>query len=116
MIIYFLSFLLKSYLHAIPLPEKEREEVCRRISSLTQQMQGSETEEELKRQVEDLKAEVAFLKFWSPTHRHLSGRSHGPGFTDVALVAVADGPDGGPSMPVLAPRAILVSVAFCSVN
>ncbi|XP_030545149.1 BTB/POZ domain-containing protein At4g08455-like [Rhodamnia argentea] len=73
--------------------------------------EASETEEELKREIEDLKAKVNFLRFWSPTdHRHdLSGRSHGPGFTDVVLVAAEDGLFGGPSMPVPAHKAILAN-------
>lgn len=76
--------------------------------------EASETEEELKREIDDLKAKVAFLRFWPPTDHHhdLSGRSHGTGFTDVVLVAVEDGPCGGPSMPVPAHKAILVSIAF----
>ncbi|XP_030545185.1 BTB/POZ domain-containing protein At4g08455-like [Rhodamnia argentea] len=79
---------------------------CKRCSE-----EVSETEEELKREVENLKAKVAFLSFWSPTgrHCHLSGCSHGPGFTDVVLVAAKDGPNGDPSMPVPAHRAILAS-------
>ncbi|KAL3737295.1 hypothetical protein ACJRO7_026120 [Eucalyptus globulus] len=66
--------------------------------------------QKLKRELENLKAEVAFLSFWSPTgrhHRHSSGGSHGPGFTDVVLVAAKDGPKGDPSSPVPAHRAIL---------
>ncbi|KAF8024881.1 hypothetical protein BT93_F1897 [Corymbia citriodora subsp. variegata] len=69
-----------------------------------------QTKEELKREIEDLKAEVAFLSFWYPTggrHHQLIGRSQGPGFTDVVLVAAEDGTDGDPSMPVPAHRAIL---------
>ncbi|KAF8024871.1 hypothetical protein BT93_F1892 [Corymbia citriodora subsp. variegata] len=69
--------------------------------------EASETEEELKREIEDLKAKVAFLSVWSPAF--FSGRPHGSGFTDVVLVAVEDGPDGGPSMPVSAHRNILAN-------
>ncbi|KAL3737291.1 hypothetical protein ACJRO7_026116 [Eucalyptus globulus] len=75
----------------------------------------SETEEELKREIKDLKAKVDFLSFWSPTdhdhdHDHdSSGRSHGSGFNDIVLVATEDGPDGGPSVPVPAHRAVLAN-------
>ncbi|KAF8024880.1 hypothetical protein BT93_F1896 [Corymbia citriodora subsp. variegata] len=73
--------------------------------------EASETVEELKREIEDLKAEVAFLRSRSPTdHQHqLSGRSHGPRFTDVVLVAAVDGCEGGPSMTVPVHSAILAS-------
>ncbi|XP_018728723.2 BTB/POZ domain-containing protein At4g08455 isoform X1 [Eucalyptus grandis] len=71
---------------------------------------AKQTKEKLKREIENLKAEVAFLSFWSPAdrhHHHLSGGSYGPGFTDVVLVAAKDGPTGDPSTPVPAHRAIL---------
>ncbi|KAL3737292.1 hypothetical protein ACJRO7_026117 [Eucalyptus globulus] len=68
--------------------------------------QTKETKEELKGEIEDLKAKVAFL---SINHLHLSGRPHGPGSTDVVLVAAGDSPNGGPSKPVPAHRAILIS-------
>ncbi|KAI6689458.1 hypothetical protein NL676_026286 [Syzygium grande] len=74
--------------------------------------EASETEEELKREIRDLEAKVAFLKLCSPTdhhHQQLGGRSDGSGFTDIVLVAAEDGPDGGPSMPVPAHRAILAN-------
>ncbi|KAK3428227.1 hypothetical protein EUGRSUZ_E00983 [Eucalyptus grandis] len=79
--------------------------------------EASETEEELKREIKDLKAKIRFLSFWSPTdhdhdhdhHHHSSGRSHGSGFTDIVLVAAEDGPDGGPSVPVPAHRAVLAN-------
>ncbi|KAF7847796.1 hypothetical protein BT93_L2567 [Corymbia citriodora subsp. variegata] len=73
--------------------------------------EAKQTKEELKHQIEDLKAKVAFLSFWSPTGNHprLSSCPHDPGFTDVVLVAAEDGPSGGPSMPVPAHRAILAS-------
>ncbi|EEF42082.1 BTB/POZ domain-containing protein At4g08455 [Ricinus communis] len=71
--------------------------------------EASETEEELKREIEDLKAKVAFLRFWSPLDHHHSNRSTGPCFTDVVLIASSDdGPTGSP-VPVPAHKAVLVS-------
>lgn len=72
---------------------------CERCSE-----EASETKEELKREIEILKAKVAFLTLWSPNGHH----DHGPGFADVVLVA-DDGTNGEPSMPVLAHRTILAS-------
>ncbi|XP_011009003.1 PREDICTED: BTB/POZ domain-containing protein At4g08455-like [Populus euphratica] len=74
--------------------------------------EASETEEELKREIDDLKAKVAFLRFWSPLDHHITHRSSaGPCFTDVVLVASSD--DGltgtAPSVPVPAHKAVLVS-------
>ncbi|KAH7529534.1 hypothetical protein ACOSP7_009745 [Xanthoceras sorbifolium] len=67
--------------------------------------EASETEEELKREIEDLKAKVAFLRFWSPLDQ--LSRSHGgPCYTDVVLVASSQ---DGPAVPVPAHKAILVS-------
>ncbi|KAJ7959186.1 BTB/POZ domain-containing protein [Quillaja saponaria] len=63
------------------------------------------TQEELKREIEYLKAKVAFLRFWSPLDHQ--NRSSGPCFTDIVLVASDDG--GGPSVPVPAHKAFLVS-------
>lgn len=63
--------------------------------------EASETEEELKRQIEDLKAKVSFLRFQSTT----------PCFTDVVLVA-ADDESGKPAInpvPVPAHKAVLAS-------
>jgi hypothetical protein len=70
--------------------------------------EANETEEELKREIEDLKAKVAFLRFWSPLDHH-NHRSCGPCFTDVILVASSDEPPAGPPVPVPAHKAILVS-------
>ncbi|XP_021896528.1 BTB/POZ domain-containing protein At4g08455 [Carica papaya] len=67
--------------------------------------EASENEEELKREIEDLKAKVAFLRFWSPLD-HSYGRFTCPSFTDVVLIAADDGPDG---TPVPAHKALLVS-------
>lgn len=69
--------------------------------------EASETVEELEREIEHLKSKVASLRSWSTTdrHHHLSG----PGSADVVLVAAEDG-NGGPSMPVPAGRAVLVSI------
>ncbi|KAJ6306923.1 hypothetical protein OIU78_022100 [Salix suchowensis] len=70
--------------------------------------EASETEEELKREIDDLKAKVAFLRFWSPLDHRSSA---GPCFTDVVLVASSD--DGLPgtasSVPVPAHKAVLAS-------
>lgn len=76
--------------------------------------EASETEEELKREIEDLKAKVAFLRFWSPLdhhhHHHHSSRSHcGPCYTDVVLVAASESGPAGPAVPVPAHKAVLVS-------
>ena len=95
-----------------------KEEYARRDAGTCKECyeEASEIEEELKREIEELKARVAFLTISSPTdHRrhHFGGRSRGSGFTDIVLVAAEDGPDGGPSMPVLAHRAIMVSIVFC---
>ncbi|KAL4308291.1 hypothetical protein GQ457_01G028290 [Hibiscus cannabinus] len=70
--------------------------------------EASETEEELKREIEDLKAKVAFLRFWSPLdHAHRgSPTSPGPVFPDVVLVA---SDDGLPPVPVPAHKAVLVN-------
>lgn len=70
--------------------------------------EANETEEELKRQIEDLKAKVAFLKFWSPIDHHHS-RPNGPCFTDVVLVASSDENSSGFAVPVPAHKAVLVS-------
>ncbi|KAJ6405390.1 hypothetical protein OIU84_013361 [Salix udensis] len=74
--------------------------------------EASDTEEELKREIEDLKAKVAFLRFWSPLDHHITHRSSaGPCFTDVVLIASSsDGFIGtGPSVPVPAHKAVLAS-------
>ncbi|XP_044474832.1 BTB/POZ domain-containing protein At4g08455-like [Mangifera indica] len=70
--------------------------------------EASETEEELKREIDDLKAKVAFLRFWSPLDHH--ARSHnGPCYTDVVLVATTEDGSSGLSVPVPAHKAVLVS-------
>lgn len=71
--------------------------------------EASETEEELKREIEDLKAKVAFLRFWSQLDHHHSNRSFGPCFTDVVLVASSDTGSTGSPVPVPANKAVLVS-------
>ncbi|KAK9271049.1 hypothetical protein L1049_026638 [Liquidambar formosana] len=72
--------------------------------------EASETEEELKREIEELKAKVAFLRFWSPLDHQHSRSSPSHSFTDVVLVASDDG-FGGPVAPVPVPahKAVLVS-------
>ncbi|XWS15186.1 hypothetical protein CRYUN_Cryun35bG0072700 [Craigia yunnanensis] len=72
--------------------------------------EASETEEELKREIEDLKAKVAFLRFWSPLdHTHRVSTSPGLFFPDVVLVASDDGSLGLPPVPVPAHKAVLVN-------
>lgn len=78
--------------------------------------EASETEEELKREIEDLKAKVNFLRFWSPSqHLHQQQRTT-PFFSDIVLVASHD--ESGKStpypVPVPANRALLVSTHFDS--
>ncbi|XP_076897362.1 BTB/POZ domain-containing protein At4g08455-like [Bidens hawaiensis] len=72
--------------------------------------EASETEEELKREIEELKAKVNFLRFWAPLdpRPHDYNRSTTP---DVVLVAV-DADSGNPvanSAPVPANKAVLAS-------
>ncbi|XP_010269092.1 PREDICTED: BTB/POZ domain-containing protein At4g08455 [Nelumbo nucifera] len=64
--------------------------------------EASETEEELKREIEDLKAKVAFLRFLSPVDDQYSSC-----FTDVVLVASSDDDCG--EAAVRAHKAVLVS-------
>ncbi|GLT55848.1 hypothetical protein SLA2020_289350 [Shorea laevis] len=71
--------------------------------------EASETEEELKREIEDLKAKVAFLRFWSPLdYNHRSTTVPGLPYTDVVLLA-SDGPKDLPPIPIPAHKAVLVS-------
>ncbi|KAF5749074.1 BTB/POZ domain-containing protein [Tripterygium wilfordii] len=62
--------------------------------------EASETEEELKQEIDDLKAKVAFLRF--------DNHHHKPSFTDVVLVA---SDDSSTSVPVSVPahKAVLMS-------
>jgi speckle-type POZ protein len=76
--------------------------------------EASETEEELKREIEDLKAKVSFLRFWSPfdhSHHQLHHRSTVPCFSDVVLVASEDesGKPVANPVPVPAHKAVLAS-------
>ncbi|KAK4360403.1 hypothetical protein RND71_019355 [Anisodus tanguticus] len=77
--------------------------------------EASETEEELKREIEDLKAKVNFLRFWAPPHHGSStsgGRGGVPLFSDIVLVAAShddDDDDDDQSAPVPANRALLAS-------
>lgn len=69
--------------------------------------EANETEEELKREIDDLKAKVAFLNFCSgsPVDTHYpTTRSHPIPFSDVVLVASQDA-----SVPVPAHKAVLAS-------
>ncbi|GLT55850.1 hypothetical protein SLA2020_289370 [Shorea laevis] len=71
--------------------------------------EASETEEELKREIENLKAKVAFLRFWSPLdHSHRSTTVPDLPYTDVVLLA-SDGPKDLPPVPIPAHKAVLVS-------
>lgn len=74
--------------------------------------EANETEEELKREINDLKAKVAFLNFCSgsPVDTHYpTTRSHPIPFSDVVLVASQDA-----SVPVPAHKAVLVSTHFAN--
>ena len=75
--------------------------------------EANETEEELKREIEDLKAKVAFLKLLSPIDHHTW--SHGPSSTDVVLVAIEDS-SVGPAVPVPAHKAEKQKREFGRVN
>ncbi|GMH00920.1 hypothetical protein Nepgr_002759 [Nepenthes gracilis] len=61
--------------------------------------EASETEEELKREIEDLKAKIAFLRFWSPLEHHNFLQLGSPSFTDVVLVASDEHPANPVSFP-----------------
>ncbi|KAL1214699.1 BTB/POZ domain-containing protein [Cardamine amara subsp. amara] len=80
-----------------------REEYLRRDAGTCKEcyVEAGETEEELKREIEDLKAKVIFLRFPSCLD-HGSSRS----FTDVVLIASQDAA-GAPPIP--AHKAVLVS-------
>lgn len=81
--------------------------------------EASETEEELKREIEDLKAKVAFLRFWSPLDHHHNGRQqflNGPCYTDVVLVAASEIGPSGPAVPVPAHKAVLVRILVIVFN
>lgn len=68
--------------------------------------EASETEEELKREIEDLKAKVAFLRLASPADPHqLSSSDAASATADVVLHAS----DAGARPPVPAHRAVLMS-------
>ncbi|THG16858.1 hypothetical protein TEA_020592 [Camellia sinensis var. sinensis] len=73
--------------------------------------EASETEEELKREIEDLKSKVSFLRFWTPFD-HYHHRST-PCFSDIVLVA-SDDDSGKPAsnpVPVSAHKAVLAFTA-----
>ncbi|PSS19459.1 BTB/POZ domain-containing protein [Actinidia chinensis var. chinensis] len=74
--------------------------------------EASETEDELKREIDDLKSKVAFLRLWSPLeHHHHHHQRSTACFTDVVLVAAADetGKPAANPVPVPAHRAVLAS-------
>lgn len=68
--------------------------------------EASETEEELKREIEELKAKVAFLRISSPIEQ-----SNRRPCSDVVLVASNDDSDA-PAVPVPAHKYVLVSTHF----
>lgn len=68
--------------------------------------EASETEEELKREIEELKAKVAFLRCSSPLNH-----SHRRSFSDVILVASNDD-SAASAAPVPAHKSVLVSTHF----
>ncbi|XAR49601.1 hypothetical protein NMG60_11032854 [Bertholletia excelsa] len=74
--------------------------------------EAGETEEELKREIEDLKAKVNFLRFWNPLeHHHHYQQRLTPCFTDIVLLA-CDDEHGKPAVnhaPVSAHKAVLAS-------
>lgn len=70
-------------------------------------VEAGETEEELKREIEDLKAKVTFLRLSSSLDHGNSSSSRS--FTDVVLIASED---SATSPPVPAHKAVLV----CSLN
>lgn len=73
--------------------------------------EANETEEELKREIDDLKAKVAFLRFWSPPDSPLHApRFLPPSFSDVVLVASGDSSSSDHhAVPIPAHKAVLVS-------
>ncbi|XP_016444697.2 BTB/POZ domain-containing protein At4g08455 [Nicotiana tabacum] len=81
--------------------------------------EASETEEELKREIEDLKSKVNFLRFWAPPdplhhlhHQRSSSTNTVPFCSDVVLIASHDDENGKSTphpVPVPANRAVLAS-------
>ncbi|RWR90230.1 BTB/POZ domain-containing protein [Cinnamomum micranthum f. kanehirae] len=74
--------------------------------------EASETEEELKREIEDLKSKISFLKIWSPLepihHQNHRFSSSSSSFTDIVLEASDD--DCGTGAPsIRAHKAVLIS-------
>lgn len=73
--------------------------------------EASETEEELKREIEDLKSKVAFLRLISPldfNHQHQHQHQHSASSDIILLRAASDSP-GLPTVPAVpAHRAVLV--------
>ncbi|CAH9101734.1 unnamed protein product [Cuscuta europaea] len=100
-----------------------KEDYCAREAGTCRECyeEASETEEELKREIEELKAKVNFLRFWSPVdplhYINLSSPQRGPSpsstpcFTDVVLVASNVGSEKNATQPVPVPahRAVLAS-------
>ncbi|KAK9162471.1 hypothetical protein Syun_003373 [Stephania yunnanensis] len=72
-------------------------------------VEASETEEELKREIDDLKSKLKFLTTRSPVDPHNPNNSSSSLFTDVLLFASDEDycGDGAPSVP--AHKAVLVS-------
>ncbi|XXG60724.1 hypothetical protein AAC387_Pa04g2562 [Persea americana] len=74
--------------------------------------EASETEEELKREIEDLKSKISFLKIWSPLdpihHQNHRFSASSSCFTDIVLEASDD--DCGAGAPsIRAHKAVLIS-------
>ncbi|KAF6170524.1 hypothetical protein GIB67_031932 [Kingdonia uniflora] len=68
--------------------------------------EASETKEDLKREIEDLKSKIGFLRICSPIDCNNNGPSSSNGFTDVVLIASGE-EDGDAS--VHAHKAVLAS-------
>lgn len=100
-----------------------KEDFCAREAGTCRECyeEASETEGELKREIEELKTKVNFLRFWSPADPHhylnLSFPQRGPPpsstpcFSDIVLVAasVESGKSASQPVPVPAHRAVLAS-------
>ncbi|KAG6621542.1 hypothetical protein CIPAW_15G030200 [Carya illinoinensis] len=72
----------------------------------------NEMEEELKSEIDELRAKVALLKFWSPLDHHYHGRLIVPSLTSVVLVPSFDNPSTEPAVPFPAHKALLVSYSL----
>ncbi|KAF4399269.1 hypothetical protein G4B88_022352 [Cannabis sativa] len=77
--------------------------------------EANDTEEDLKREIEDLRAKVAFLKLCDsmdyPNHYSSAPTPYSTRFSDVILVAL-EGTSGAPAPAVPAHKAVLVNVVM----